>query len=403
MGCFVYIILGSCKDVPMGPSSIASLLTFQATGGIWQKAVLLCFLTGLVEIVMGVIGMGFFLNFISGPVNSGFTSAAALIILTSQVKNVLGIKANGSTFIETWSSIFRNISEIRWIDTCMGVACLIVLLLMRLLTEIRLKDEIVVKSKWHKLLNKSIWLIGTSRNAILVILTGFISYVLHHSVQGNLQVIGTIPSGMPTFQMPPFSLPNIVNETTHEIAHKGESFTEMVSQMGYTIIVIPLIALLENMSICKAFGKCSTTHYRVDVIGQQGEFQADLQLIDMFFFHYVAAAEGKSVDATQELLAIGTSNIVNSFVQGYPGTGALSRGAVNHASGVRTPMGGLFTGLLVIASLYMTPIFYYIPKAALASIIIAAVIFMVEVRVVKPMWRSKSEFCFEFYLLFVWI
>lgn len=100
------------------------------------------------------------------------------------------------------------------------------------------------------------------------------------------------------------------------------------------------------------------------------------------------------MDATQELFAIGTSNIVNSFVQGYPGTGALSRGAVNHASGVRTPLGGLYTGILVIASLYMTPIFYYIPKAALASIIIAAVIFMVEVRVVKPMWRSKSKFFF---------
>lgn len=96
------------------------------------------------------------------------------------------------------------------------------------------------------------------------------------------------------------------------------------------------------------------------------------------------------MDATQELIAIGTSNVVNSFVQGYPGTGSLSRGAVNNASGVRTPMGGLFTGILVIAALFLTPLFYYIPKAALASIIIAAIIFMVEVRVVKPMWRSKS-------------
>lgn len=58
-------------------------------------------------------------------------------------------------------------------------------------------------------------------------------------------------------------------------------------------------------------------------------------------------------------------------------------------------MGGLYTGLLVIASLYLTPLFYYIPKAALASVIIAAVVFMVEVRVVKPMWRSKSELNFH--------
>lgn len=109
------------------------------------------------------------------------------------------------------------------------------------------------------------------------------------------------------------------------------------------------------------------------------------------------------MDATQELFAIGASNIVNSFAQGYPGTGSLSRGAVNNASGVRTPMGGLFTGILVIASLFMTPLFYYIPKAALASIIIAAIIFMVEVRVVKPMWRSKSKFLFAKVFKFIHI
>lgn len=111
-----------------------------------------------------------------------------------------------------------------------------------------------------------------------------------------------------------------------------------------------------------------------------------MQLFSLF------PANGKSVDATQELLAIGTSNILNSFASGFPSTGSLSRGAVNNASGVRTPLGNLYTGVLVIvALLFLTPLFFYIPKAALAAIIIAAVVFMVEVKVVKPMWRSKSE------------
>lgn len=90
MGCFVYIILGSSKDVPMGPTAIASLLTFQAAGGVWQRAVLLSFLTGAIEMLMGALGLGFLINFVSGPVSSGFTSAVALIILTSQVKDVFG-------------------------------------------------------------------------------------------------------------------------------------------------------------------------------------------------------------------------------------------------------------------------------------------------------------------------
>jgi hypothetical protein len=89
---------------------------------------------------------------------------------------------------------------------------------------------------------------------------------------------------------------------------------------------------------------------------------------------------------------VGLSNIANSFVQGFPGAGSLSRSAVNNSSGVRTPLGGLYTGILVIlALLFFTPYFYYIPKSTLAAIIIAAVIFMVEVKVVKPMWRTKSN------------
>lgn len=56
-------------------------------------------------------------------------------------------------------------------------------------------------------------------------------------------------------------------------------------------------------------------------------------------------AKGKPVDATQELLAVGICNIGNSFVQAFPGTGSLSRSAVNNSSGVRTPLGGLYTGM----------------------------------------------------------
>lgn len=118
-----------------------------------------------------------------------------------------------------------------------------------------------------------------------------------------------------------------------------------------------------------------------------------MKIISICFF--LITANGKPVDASQELIAIGAANIANSFVQGFPGTGALSRGAVNNASGVRTPLSNIYSGALVIISLiFFTPYFYYIPNATLAAIIIAAVVFMVEVKVVKPMWRAKSKFTF---------
>uniref|UniRef100_A0A1B0CLE2 Uncharacterized protein n=1 Tax=Lutzomyia longipalpis TaxID=7200 RepID=A0A1B0CLE2_LUTLO len=351
LGCFLYIFLGSCKDVPMGPSAISSLLTFQAADGVWQKAVLLTFITGIIELLMGVFGLGFLVDFVSGPVSSGFTSAVALIIATSQVKDILGINAKGSTFISTWRSIFTEVQNTRPWDTVLGITCIAVLLIMKILATIKIgpADE-ELKSSRHKIINKTLWLVGTARNAILVIICGAIGYSFQSSVV-PFRLIGEVPAGLPSFQAPPFSIPG--NET---LEIPDQSFLDMVSDMGSGLIVVPLIALMETIAICKAF------------------------------------ANGKPVDATQELLAIGVGNIANSFVQGFPGTGSLSRSAVFNASGVRTPMANIYTSLLVIFALqFFTPYFYYIPKATLAAVIIAAVIFMVEVKVVKPMWRTKKS------------
>lgn len=75
-----------------------------------------------------------------------------------------------------------------------------------------------------------------------------------------------------------------------------------------------------------------------------------------------------------------------------PVTGSLSRTAVNSMSGAKTPMGGILTGSIVILSLqFLTPYFYYIPKAALASVIVSAVVFMIDYEVIPPMYRSKSK------------
>jgi solute carrier family 26 (sodium-independent sulfate anion transporter), member 11 len=114
-----------------GPTAIASLLTFQTARGSWQKAVLLSFLTGITELLMGFFGLGFLIDFVSGPVSSGFTSAVALIILSSQVKDIFGIKGGGNTFVEMWRKIIENIDGIRVGDTILGFSCIIILLLMR--------------------------------------------------------------------------------------------------------------------------------------------------------------------------------------------------------------------------------------------------------------------------------
>ncbi|EZA61749.1 Sodium-independent sulfate anion transporter [Ooceraea biroi] len=99
------------------------------------------------------------------------------------------------------------------------------------------------------------------------------------------------------------------------------------------------------------------------------------------------------LDATQEMLTLGLCNVIGSFFHSMPVTGSFSRSAVNNASGVRTPLGGMYTGILVILALtLLTPYFYYIPKATLSSVIISAVIFMVEVGMILPIWKCNSEY-----------
>ncbi|XP_017890431.1 sodium-independent sulfate anion transporter [Ceratina calcarata] len=350
LGCFIYVIFGSCKDTPMGPSAIVSLLTSQTISRIddrLQHAILLCFLTGVIQLTMGIFGLGFLIDFVSGPVSSGFTSAVALIIITSQLKDVLGIDVRGSQFLEMWKNLVDHIHETSAWDASLGVSCIALLLLLRLVASYTVgpKDEELRGTK-YRVVNKLIWLFGTSRNALLVILCGLLGYGFRE--ESPFKLVGYIPEGIPSVQLPPFGYTKDGNTTV--------TFLDMVTNLGSGVVVLPLISLMEDIAICKAF------------------------------------STGKSVDATQELIAIGMSNVGNSFVQAFPGTGSLSRSAVNNASGVRTPLGGIYTGtLVIIALLFLTPYFGYIPKTTLAAIIIAAVIFMVEVKVVKPMWRTKKS------------
>ncbi|CAL7935991.1 unnamed protein product [Xylocopa violacea] len=351
MACFVYTILGSCKDVPVGPTAIIAILTRETL----QKsdlepdfAVLLTFISGCVCLLMGILHLGFLLDFISGPVSVGFTSAAAIIIATSQVKDILGIHIGGSKFVEVWHNIFEKIGETKLWDTALGITCIIVLLLLRKIKDIPFMQKAQkVSSKAQVILQKSLWLLSTARNILVVLVCGIMCWLLEsHLGSSPVRLTGHVKQGLPEFRPPPFQ--------TH---HKNETynFVDMVSALGSGCLVIPLLSLLESISIAKVFN------------------------------------EGKPIDATQEMLALGVCNVVSAFVSSMPVSGGLSRGAVNHSSGVKTTLGGVYTGLLVLVSLqFLTPYLYFIPNAALAAIIIAAVIFMVELHVIKPIWRTKK-------------
>jgi sodium-independent sulfate anion transporter 11 len=234
-----------------------------------------------------------------------------------------------------------------------------------------------------KILHKAVWFAATARNAIIVIFCLLLAATVDPDCPSHpkeesrelcmFTLTGQIPPGLPAFQPPPFSIANTssVEEFDHQsllstisaTLEENEdiledpqviSFGGMLAQLGSAIIIIPLIAILESVAIAKAF------------------------------------AGGKPVDASQEMVALGICNIFGSFVQAMPTTGSFSRTAVNSASGVKTPMGGVYTGALVILCLaFLMPYCAFIPKASLAAVIITAVVSSVEYEVVKPIWRSK--------------
>lgn len=109
-------------------------------------------------------------------------------------------------------------------------------------------------------------------------------------------------------------------------------------------------------------------------------------------YNFLTTARGQTVDGTQELIALGVCNFVGAFFQAMPVTGSFTRSAINHASGVRSTLGGVITTILVVLSLiYLTQSFRYIPKATLAAVIITAMIFMVEFRAAAETWRVKRK------------
>jgi len=380
MGCFMYCIFGSVKDITIGPTAIMAIMT----GDVFKEgetkiygsfyAVLLAFTSGILILLFGILKLGFLIDFISVPVIAGFTSAAAITIASGQIKGLLGIyvlpenKNRTETHagvVDDYINIFENIETVRMEDAVLGVTCAVILLAMRFLGRAKMFKATDGQSRGRFILNKAVWFICTSRNAIIVIFCLVLAAILDpdidkcrksdrefHNYSCTFMLTGEINAGVPPFKAPPFSIPaNATGEgPEHEI-----SFSGMLSELGSAIIIIPIIAILESIAFAKAF------------------------------------SGGKTVDASQEMVALGVCNILGSFVSSMPTTGSFSRTAVNSSSGVKTPLGGLYTGALVLLCLaFLMDYCAFIPKATLSAVIMTAVIFSVEYEVVVPIWSSKK-------------
>ncbi|XP_017272296.1 sodium-independent sulfate anion transporter [Kryptolebias marmoratus] len=357
MGGFIYALLGTSKDVTLGPTAIMSLLCFSVVGGQPHRAVLLSLLCGLIQAVMALLRLGFLLDFISYPVIKGFTCAAAVTIGFGQVKNILGIQGVPQQFFLEVYYTFYKIPEAKVGDVVLGLVCLALLIMLMFMKSHPAADN---SSAFSSFAGKLVWAVATMRNALVVMAASLVAYSWDASGHLVFTITGHTSQGLPPFRPPP----------TSDTTSNGTvvSFGEIIQGFGGGLAVIPLMGLLESIAIAKAFA--SQNNYRIN--------------------------------ANQELLAIGVTNIMGSFMSAYPVTGSFGRTAVNSQTGVCTPAGGIVTSVIVLLSLaFLMPAFYYIPKASLAAVIICAVAPMVDYRAVAKIWRIHKLDLLPFFVTFL--
>ena len=322
----IYMFLGTSKNLAIGPVAMDSLLVAAGLGtlaitGIENyiaMAIFLAFMVGIIQLLLGLSKMGFLVNFLSKPVISGFTSAAALIIIFSQLKHLLGANiARSNKFHQLLLNAFEKFSEANSVDFAIG--------LIGILFIIGLK-------KWSRKIP----------SILIVVVLGILAVYFLDLEQYGTKVVGVVPTGLPSFQMPNINVANALS-------------------IWPIALTLALVGYLEAISIGKAMQE------------KDGE---------------------DTIDSNQELVALGTSNIVGSFFQSYPTTASFSRSAINNESGVKTNLAALFAlGLVVLTLLFFTPLFYYLPKAVLASIIMVSVFGLIDFKYAKNLWNnSRDEF-----------
>ncbi|XP_017102805.2 sodium-independent sulfate anion transporter [Drosophila bipectinata] len=344
IGPLIYMIFGSIDKVIIGPTSLVALVSVQFTvGRPIEFAFLLTFLSGIVQIIMGILQLGFIFEFISMPVIKAFSSATAILVIESQLKVLLGIKYLVAGLMNSVGMLSSRIDEANMADLTVGVCAIVFLLLLELL------DRVAHNEKKNKVLRICCRYLSTSRNTLIVVIAAIVSFIwIRNTGHVPYALSKNALSTLPNFTVP--SLDIVTPEKTY-------SFWEVLRELNLGIIVIPIVGILTNISIGKLTPK-------------------------------------GLVDTNQELLTVGLCNMFGSCVQAMPSSGAFTRYAISTACGLRTPMANMYLGIIVLLALsYLSPYFNYIPEATLAAILICSIFTLLDFRLPLRLWRdSKRDF-----------
>ena len=335
-----YAIFGTSSALAVGPVAVVSLMTAAAVGRIATEgtvdyasaAILLALLSGIMLTLMGLFRLGFVANFLSHPVISGFITASGLIIATSQVGGLLGIRTEGHAMPDLVMSIIANLGSINLYTLGIGALALSLLLWIRL----DLKNWLARFGVPRGVAT----IIVRAGPVLVVFLTMALSVLLDLGAKG-VALVGDVPQGLPMLSLPNFDM-------------------GVIQQLAVPALIISIVGFVESISVAQT----------------------------------LAAKRRERISPNQELIGLGASNIAAAIGGGYPVTGGFARSVVNYDAGAATPAAGAFTAVGIAgATLLLTPFLAILPKATLAATIVLAVLTLVDFSILKRAWAySRADF-----------
>ncbi|KAK2054421.1 sulfate permease [Colletotrichum caudatum] len=328
VGFLLYWAFATSKDITIGAVAVMS----QLVGNIIlrvrdshpqyegpQIAQALAVIAGAVLLFIGLVRLGWIVEFIPLVAITSFMTGAAISIAAGQVPALLGLQG-----VVTRNATYRVIIDslkalpTARLDAAMGLTALFLLYAIRAFCNFMSARQPQRKKFW--------FFMSTLRMAFVILLYVLISWLVNRHVNWNakkarFRILGRVPSG---FQ--------------HTGAPKID--TQLLSILAPDLPVTIIVLIIEHIAISKSFGRVN---------------------------NYV-------INPSQELVAVGFTNLLGPFLGAYPATGSFSRTAIKSKAGVRTPLAGIFTAVIVLLALYaLTSVFFYIPMSALAGLIIHAV------------------------------
>lgn len=356
----VYSIFGVSRDIAIGPVAVVSILlgtlmsdnlplpagatakcdttstTFvNAECSAYRETYLALiftatFFTGIFQAALGLLRLGFIIDFLSHAAIIGFMGGAAITIGLQQLKGLLGISTASFTrntdIVSVLRSVFEHTNQWSWETILIGLFFLAFLILAKIIGKKR---------------PKFFWVPAIAPLTSVILSTAFVT--ITHANNHGVSIVGKLDG-----HINPLSVGRLV--------FQGEMLKHAVL-VGFEA---SLIALTEAIAIGRTFASMKNYH----------------------------------IDGNKEMMAFGIMNMVGSCSSCYVATGSFSRSAVNFSAGCRTPVANMVMSVMVLIVLAVaTPLFHNTPSCILASIIINAVISLIDVKAAVLIWKvDKLDF-----------